>query len=46
MKNKIIVEKLIKYISKIIGYTKDTNYKDFSQNTVSFGDVHFLALFY
>ncbi len=26
MKNKIIVEKILKYISKVIEYTKDTDY--------------------
>ena len=34
MKNKIIVEKILKYISKIIDYTKDTEYEDFVNNTI------------
>ena len=29
MKNKLIVEKILKYISKILEYTKSTNYDDF-----------------
>ena len=29
MKNKIIVEKIQKYISKVLEYTKDTTYDDF-----------------
>lgn len=34
MKNKIIVEKIIKYCSKILEYTKNTNYDTFINNTI------------
>lgn len=34
MKNKIIVEKILKYISKVIEYTKDTKYNDFIGNSI------------
>ncbi len=34
MKDKIIVEKIIKYISKILEYTKDTSYDDFINNSI------------
>ncbi|MBE7013920.1 MAG: DUF86 domain-containing protein [Ruminococcaceae bacterium] len=34
MKNKIIVEKIIKYISKVINYSKDVNYEDFVNNSI------------
>lgn len=34
MKNKIIVEKIIKYISKVIDYTKNTEYVDFINNSI------------
>ena len=34
MKNKIIVEKILKYISKVLEYTKDTNYGDFINNSI------------
>ena len=34
MRNKIIVEKIIKYISKIIDYTKNTDYDDFINNSI------------
>ena len=34
MKNKIIVEKILKYISKVLDYTKDTDYDDFINNSV------------
>ena len=34
MKNKIIVEKIIKYISKVINYSKDVNYDDFINNSL------------
>lgn len=34
MKNKIIVEKILKYISKILDYTKDTGYDDFINNSI------------
>ena len=34
MKNKIVVEKIIKYISKILDYTKDTEYDEFVENPI------------
>ena len=34
MKNKIIVEKIIKYISKVLEYTKDTGYDAFLSNSI------------
>ena len=34
MKNKIIVEKIIKYISKILEYTKETEYDAFVNNSI------------
>lgn len=34
MKNKIIVEKILKYISKILEYTKDTEYDEFINNSI------------
>lgn len=34
MKNKIVVEKIIKYISKILDYTKDTEYDEFIKNPI------------
>ena len=34
MKNKIIVEKIIKYVSKIIDYTKNISYDDFVKNSI------------
>ena len=34
MKNKIIVEKILKYISKVLEYTKDTTYDDFINNSI------------
>ncbi len=34
MKNKIIVEKILKYISKVLDYTKDTEYDDFIKNSI------------
>lgn len=34
MKNKIIIEKILKYISKILEYTKDTNYDEFINNSI------------
>ena len=34
MKNKIIIEKILKYISKILEYTKDTEYNYFIQNSI------------
>ncbi len=34
MKNKIIVEKIIKYISKVMNYSKDVNYEDFINNSI------------
>lgn len=34
MKNKIIIEKILKYISKILEYTKDTNYDEFIDNSI------------
>ncbi len=34
MKDKIIVEKILKYISKVLEYIKDTNYSDFINNSI------------
>lgn len=34
MKNKIIVGKIIKYISKVLEYTKDTTYDVFINNSI------------
>jgi uncharacterized protein with HEPN domain len=34
MKNKIIVEKIIKYSIKILEYTKDTDYDTFVSNSI------------
>ena len=34
MKNKLIVEKILKYISKVLDYTKDTEYDDFINNSI------------
>ena len=34
MKNKIIVEKILKYISKVLDYTNDTEYDDFINNSI------------
>ena len=34
MKNKVIVEKIQKYISKVLEYTKDTTYDDFINNSI------------
>ena len=34
MKDKIIVEKILKYISKVLEYTKDTTYDDFINNSI------------
>lgn len=34
MKNKIIVEKILKYISKILDYSKDITYDDFINNPI------------
>ncbi len=34
MKNKIIVEKILKYISKVLDYTKDTDYDTFIKNSI------------
>ena len=34
MKNKIIVEKILKYIRKLISYTEGVDYSAFIQNTV------------
>lgn len=34
MKNKIIVEKILKYISKVLEYTKDTEYDTFINNSI------------
>ena len=34
MKNKIIVEKILKYISKVLEYTKDTDYDAFINNSI------------
>lgn len=34
MKDKIIVEKIIKYISKVLDYTKEIEYDDFIGNSI------------
>ncbi|MBQ7033868.1 MAG: DUF86 domain-containing protein [Clostridia bacterium] len=34
MKNKIIVEKILKYISKVLEYTKDTEHNAFISNSI------------
>lgn len=34
MRNKAIVEKILRYISKILDYTKDTEYSDFINNSI------------
>lgn len=34
MKNKIILEKIIKYISKILDYTKEKEYSDFINDSI------------
>lgn len=34
MKDKIIVEKILRYISKILDYTKDAKYDDFINNSI------------
>ena len=34
MKNKIIIEKIIKYTSKILDYTNDTDYSKFESNSI------------
>lgn len=34
MKDKIIVEKIIKYISKVLYYTKEIEYDDFIDNSM------------
>ena len=34
MKYKIFVEKILKYISKIINYTKDITYDEFVSNSI------------
>ena len=34
MKNKTIIEKIIKYISKVLEYTKDIGYDDFINNSI------------
>lgn len=34
MKNKLIVEKILKYISKVLTYTKDTEYDEFINNSI------------
>ena len=34
MKNKIIVEKFLKYLSKVLDYTKETEYDDFINNSI------------
>ena len=34
MKHKIIVEKIIKYVNKIMSYTADSTYESFAKNTV------------
>ena len=34
MKNKIIIEKILKYILKITEYTRDTDYNDFADNSI------------
>lgn len=34
MKDKQIVEKILKYTSKVLDYTKDTEYDDFIRNSM------------
>ena len=34
MKNKLIVEKILKYISKVLTYTKNTEYDEFINNSI------------
>ncbi len=34
MKNKVIIEKILKYITKILEYTKDSEYDGFIQNSI------------
>ena len=34
MKNKVIVEKIIQHVSKIMDYIKDTEYDDFINNSI------------
>ena len=34
MKNKLIVEKILKYISKLLAYTKDVEYTSFVKNSI------------
>lgn len=34
MKNDIIIEKIIKYVNKVINYTENCTYENFSENTV------------
>ena len=34
MKNKLIVEKILKYISKVLTYTKNTDYDEFINNSM------------
>lgn len=34
MKNKVIVEKIIQHVSKILDYIKDTEYDDFINNSI------------
>lgn len=34
MKNKIIVEKILKYITKVLDYTTDAEYDDFINNSI------------
>ena len=34
MKNKQIVEKILKYTAKILDYTKNTEYNDFINNSI------------
>ena len=34
MKNKLIVEQILKYISKVLAYTKDIEYDEFINNSI------------
>lgn len=34
MKNKIVVEKILKYVLKILNYTKDVKYNEFENNPI------------
>ena len=34
MRNKIIIEKILKYISKVLDHTKDTDYENFINNSI------------